>query len=294
MSGNIPFEIQTEIITKLPVHALLQFRTVSKAWKSFIYSSNFLIGFGVRPIMPCCLLIMYKQGFGESQCVCFDDNNVNSSPQVFPSLPTVICNTSLRFWNLVPIGTSHGLWCFSDSFKMAALWNPSIRKSVAIVIPCSSSQSETDKLVVGFGVNPATFDPTIIMISYPGHGHGSWNVSVFTLSSRYWKKLENEHLPRQSIRLKRSSQAVLGSFIYWVASERIFDSDGVASQKRYMIVSFDLVNHNFSVIDIPDRLSHNLSLKVRKPVQAALAYHEYLAEFYWKYKIPVPNENMLS
>ncbi|PWA68181.1 F-box domain-containing protein [Artemisia annua] len=100
----------------------------------------------------------------------------------------------------------------------------------------------------------ATFDPTIIMISYPGHGHGSWNVSVFTLSSRYWKKLENEHLPRQSIRLKRSSQAVLGSFIYWVASERIFDSDGVASQKRYMIVSFDLVNHNFSVIDIPDRL----------------------------------------
>ncbi|PWA76715.1 phospholipase-like, Aminotransferase-like mobile domain protein [Artemisia annua] len=49
-------------------------------------------------------------------------------------------------------------------------------------------------------------------------------------------------------------KAVLGSFIYWVASERIFDPDGVASQKRYMIVSFDIVNHIFSVIDIPDRL----------------------------------------
>ena len=256
MSDNIPFEIQMEIINKLPVHALLQFRTVSKTWKSFIDSSNFLFGFGVRPTLPCCSLLMYKQGFVDSKCICLVDNNVNMSPQVclFPSLPRVICNTSLRFWNLVPIGTSHGLWCFSDSFKIAVLWNPSIRKSVAIVIPYSESQSESDKVNVCFGVNPDTFDPTILRISYPVHGQGLWEVSVFTLSSRCWKKLENQHLPRQSIRLKRSSQAVLGSFIYWVASERIFDSDGVSSQKSYMIVSFDLVNHNFSVLDIPDRL----------------------------------------
>ena len=260
MSDNIPFEIQMEIITKLPVHALLQFRTVSKTWKSFIDSSNFLVVFGVRPTLPCRLLIKYMHGFVESKCFCFVDKNVNLSPEIyhFPSLPTVICNTSLRFWNLVPIGTSQGLWCFSDSFKMAVLWNPSIRKSVAIVIPSLSSESDSDKVAVGFGVNPDTLDPTILRISYPVHGHGSWNVSVFTLSSRCWKKLENEHMPRQSIRLKRSSQVVLGSFIYWVGSERIFSSDGVVSHKSYMIVSFDLVNHHFTLLDIPDSLRYQL------------------------------------
>jgi Ulp1 family protease len=35
------------------------------------------------------------------------------------------------------------------------------------------------------------------------------------------------------------------------------------------------------------RLSQNKSLTSRKPIQAALAYRENLAEFYWKYKIPV-------
>lgn len=41
------------------------------------------------------------------------------------------------------------------------------------------------------------------------------------------------------------------------------------------------------------RLSHNLSLKVKNPVQTALAYREYLAEFYWKYKIPIPRCSVL-
>lgn len=36
------------------------------------------------------------------------------------------------------------------------------------------------------------------------------------------------------------------------------------------------------------RLSQNRPLTFRKPVQAALAYREHLADFYWKYKIPVP------
>lgn len=35
------------------------------------------------------------------------------------------------------------------------------------------------------------------------------------------------------------------------------------------------------------RLSQNKPLTFRKPIQAALAYRENLAEFYWKYKIPV-------
>lgn len=40
------------------------------------------------------------------------------------------------------------------------------------------------------------------------------------------------------------------------------------------------------------RLSRNLSLQVKNPIQAALAYREYMVEYYWKYKIAVPNPNL--
>ena len=262
MLDNIPYEIQTEIINKLPVQALIQFRTVSKTWKSFIDSSNFHVRFRVRPTQPCCFLIMYKQGFVESKFLCFQDDTRNLSPQhrLFPNIPQVLSNTNFGYLNLIPIGSSHGLICLSDSFKMAVLWNPSIRKSVAMLFPSLLGKYESHKVAVGFGVNPNTFDPTILRISYPVHGHGPWNVWVFTLNSQCWKNLENEHLPRQSIRLKRSSQGVIGSFIYWAASERIVGDAGISSQKHYMIVSFDLVNHRFSVIDIPGSLLSRLSV----------------------------------
>ncbi|KAJ0827701.1 putative F-box domain-containing protein [Helianthus annuus] len=39
---NIPFDIQVKIMKRLPVKSLLQFRTVSKAWKSVIDSPRFI------------------------------------------------------------------------------------------------------------------------------------------------------------------------------------------------------------------------------------------------------------
>nr|GEW10136.1 SKP1-like protein 1B [Tanacetum cinerariifolium] len=45
---NIPFEIQVEIMNRLPVKSLLQFRSVSKSWKCMIDSSSFLFTYRVR------------------------------------------------------------------------------------------------------------------------------------------------------------------------------------------------------------------------------------------------------
>ncbi|GJZ33687.1 SKP1-like protein 1B [Tanacetum coccineum] len=49
MSDYIPLEIQMEIMHRLPVKSLLQFRTVSKTWKSFIDNFKFIVSYGVRP-----------------------------------------------------------------------------------------------------------------------------------------------------------------------------------------------------------------------------------------------------
>ncbi|GJR03481.1 hypothetical protein Tco_0414238 [Tanacetum coccineum] len=108
-------------------------------------------------------------------------------------------------------------------------------------------------MLFGFGVHPVTLDPTILKINYPYYGQGPWYVSVFTLSSRSWYKLESYCLPRESIRIKRSGQAVVGGKIFWVGSEKFYSDDGI-SNKIYMLVSFDLISHQFQVINMPEQM----------------------------------------
>ncbi|GJT51441.1 phospholipase-like protein, partial [Tanacetum coccineum] len=133
------------------------------------------------------------------------DHNLTYSPLV------TVVNDS----NLLPVGTCHGIWCFSYGIPSicCSLWNPSIKRSINILVPAFNSQPKSDKILLGFGVRPDTLDPTIIKVSYPHGGHGSWYVSVFTLSSMDWKKLDNDCFPRESIRFKRSSQVVVGTDI---------------------------------------------------------------------------------
>ncbi|MFS8025846.1 putative F-box domain-containing protein [Helianthus anomalus] len=43
MSDNISYELQVEIMNRLPVKSLIQCRSVSKTWKSLIDSSDFVV-----------------------------------------------------------------------------------------------------------------------------------------------------------------------------------------------------------------------------------------------------------
>ncbi|GJS78929.1 F-box domain containing protein [Tanacetum coccineum] len=217
MSDNIPFDIQIYIMKRLPVKSILQFRTVSKEWKSCIDLINFQKTYGVRSSNDCCMILRYNQ-----------------------ALPSY----------MLSVGTCHGIWCFSYGIPSicCSLWNPSIKRSINILVPAFNSQPKSDKILLGFGVillgfgvRPDTLDPTIIKVLYPRDGHGNWYVSVFTLSSVDWKKLNNDCFPRESIRFKRSSQVVVGRLIFWAGHERFVSDDGHVVFKKHVLVSFDLI-----------------------------------------------------
>nr|GEY61797.1 hypothetical protein [Tanacetum cinerariifolium] len=62
MSDNIPFDMQMEIIKRVPdVKYLIRFRAVSKPWKSFIDSSEFITCYGARCSQPHHLLLRYEK-----------------------------------------------------------------------------------------------------------------------------------------------------------------------------------------------------------------------------------------
>nr|GEZ37551.1 hypothetical protein [Tanacetum cinerariifolium] len=111
-------------------------------------------------------------------------------------------------------------------------------------------------MLFGFAVHPVTLDPTVLKINSPYYSQDPWYESVFTLSSRTWFKLESYCLPHESIRIKRSGQAVVGGKIFWVGSEKFYGDDGI-SHKLYMLVSFDLILTNFSLHVEPSSLTQN-------------------------------------
>ncbi|GJZ08071.1 phospholipase-like protein, partial [Tanacetum coccineum] len=97
---------------------------------------------------------------------------------------------------------------------------------------------------------PESLDPTIVKISYPYSGLGSWFVSVYTVSTDRWIRLQN--LPSEALRIKHAGQAVIGNFIYWSASDRIGIHDDGVMYTSYVLISFDMVTHQFQTIVIPE------------------------------------------
>ncbi|GKD96507.1 F-box domain containing protein [Tanacetum coccineum] len=150
--------------------------------------------------------------------------------------------------------SSEGVWCFAyGKNSNLLLWNPSIKKSVGISILNYIFQPDSPKMIFGFGIRPVTLEPTLLKINYPLYTDGPWYVSVSTLSSRTLYNLDYDYLPGESIRIKRSGQAVIDGKIFWIGSQRFYNNDGI-SYKIYMIVSFDLVTHQFHVQDMPEQI----------------------------------------
>ncbi|PWA72848.1 F-box associated interaction domain-containing protein [Artemisia annua] len=172
--------------------------------------------------------------------------------------------TNFSYSDLKPIGYSHGVLGFSYgpivSDYMGFVWNPSIRRSCGTFVPYFTQAEEYEKRLLAFGVRPHNHEPIILKISYPFNPlHHQWSVLLFTFSSREWNRLQTEFLPRQSLRLKKASQCVVGGHIFWCGYERLYDNDG-SIFKSYMMLSFNLVTYRFQEIEIPAELLVNLPL----------------------------------
>ncbi|MFS8020200.1 putative F-box domain-containing protein [Helianthus anomalus] len=85
MLNNIPFEIQAEIMKKLPVKSLVQFRTVSKVWKSLIDGSHFIVQYSGRHTQGH-LLVRYSHKF-EQKYVSIVDDHTFPEQKVSPTIP---------------------------------------------------------------------------------------------------------------------------------------------------------------------------------------------------------------
>ncbi|GJY38304.1 hypothetical protein Tco_0424668, partial [Tanacetum coccineum] len=172
---NLSLQHQRAKDTNFSIHSEV---SVSKRWKSFIDSSDFIKGFGARNTQPHSHILSYKTDYfmDEPKYICLVEDDIETfKVQKQEFAPFVMSPLLKRYHVSYIVGACHGLLCLLcdnrlNDKRMAVIWNPCIGKSIGIV-PYTYSQSQTysaDQLVFGFGVCPVTRDPTVVKIK-PGN-----------------------------------------------------------------------------------------------------------------------------
>ncbi|KAJ0568522.1 putative F-box domain-containing protein [Helianthus annuus] len=270
MSDNVPFEIQEEIIKRLPIKSLIRFQLVSKAWKSLICSRHFIADYSAPHPQLQHLLVRYDHGHISTpiySSVIDDHTLLNRRVSLTP--PPLV--NWLR--DSVIIGSSHGLLCLQcfygddDRFglgtRMAVIWNISIRKAIAVVVP-NVPDGEIYITFTSFGVCPETSDPKIVKITEINKWSDAesvtlipWQVEVFTVSSGVWRCPYSTNLPRKSVQFS-CSQVVVDGFCYWLATDRSTIDPGFKAYN--LIISFHMTREEFIEVNLPDSLIYEGSV----------------------------------
>ncbi|GJZ02141.1 ribonuclease H-like domain-containing protein [Tanacetum coccineum] len=144
---------------------------------------------------------------------------------------------------------------------MAIIWNPTVRKSVGIVVIPKAGYKHTI----------VTSDPKLVKISVSYKIHSMWEVDVFTLSTRVWKTVYTG-APFKFCDLTWL-QVFVNGVIYFSASDFNF----VNQVRSNSIISFDLKSEKFDEVCLPGRLVHTRVLDVAK-VNESLGLLEYYRE----------------
>ncbi|KAJ0799263.1 putative F-box domain-containing protein [Helianthus annuus] len=253
MSDNIPFEIQVEILKRLPVKLLIQFRSVSKTWRSLIDGSSFIAEYARQHTETQHILLRYRdyQPNYELKYVSIVDD------ETFPGI---------KFPYSSRIASNAQVVCNGHSFGTGrvVLWNPSIRKSVDVVVS-NVADGVTYETVLSFGVCRETNDPKIVKITHliwwgniESASHIPWQVEVYTLSTGAWRSLSG-NLPRKRIHFDFSPEfdncysVDMGGVLYWLA----VDWDSMDGESCNLIISFDMTSEEFGEVNLPNGLAHS-------------------------------------
>ncbi|XP_071718745.1 uncharacterized protein [Rutidosis leptorrhynchoides] len=157
---------------------------------------------------------------------------------------------------------------------MILLWNPTIQKSVGIVVPNVIYKMHAD-IVIGFGVCPNTSDPKLVKIkniqsSVTGTiNYVPWDVEVFTLSSGVWRSI-SVTMPSKPVELSWF-QVFIDGVIYWLGNDKI---DVGHENKHNRLISFDLKCEEFGEVLLSDTLVRSTADMYLRKLMGSLAVIE--------------------
>ncbi|KAF3664066.1 hypothetical protein T459_07968 [Capsicum annuum] len=259
---TLPIELITEILLRLPVKSLLQFRSVSKSWFALISSAEFVkthlnISGKKHNVILTGLINAFTSretqyvlrdyslsSLCNDDCVieAFDLDYPMSSPQQYVSI----------------VGSVNGLICLMINEVDLVLWNPSIRKFKKL--PDSrlkdkvtgGNQCDIPKgvcVVYGFGYDESSDDYKVVgCIEDRINLVPQAEVEIYSLKSDSWRSKDD--VP-DGVLLSKPCKCVNGK-LHWINNN-----------KESNIISFDLADEKWGKVELPRYREGNLFLDLK-------------------------------
>ncbi|KAF5934157.1 hypothetical protein HYC85_030328 [Camellia sinensis] len=256
MSDFFPDEIMVEILQRLPAKSLIKFRSVSKSWCSLITNPNFINTHLTHSLTSNT----YKNSYDNlplmivRQCVSTTHTRTEhyklfidseDSFDEYKELEFPIKSRRLHFF--FAIGSVKGLFCLHEQDRYF-LWNPSIRKSMAMPKPTVKTSMHSH----GFGFDPRTNDYKLVRIAdfYPTklpNQKPTTHIEVYSLNAGSWKMSStgrNSYPDGITIDYSGRFAAYLEGAVHFAGKMK--------KSNDPLILSFDLCDEVFQTMMLPD------------------------------------------
>ncbi|GMQ11322.1 hypothetical protein CsSME_00053989 [Camellia sinensis var. sinensis] len=253
MSDFFPDEMVVEILQRLPTKSLIQFRSVSKSWNSLITSPNFINShlnhsltsntyknsYDNLPLLIVRQCISVPPPRTEHYKLCIDTEEAFDEYKQL-EFPFKTCRLNFFF----AIGSAKGLFCFFEQDRYF-LWNPSIRKSMAIPKPTIKTSFHRH----GFGFDPRNNDYKVVRIDnfYPTKDEPTTHIEVYSLNAGLWKMSStaiNSYPDGITLGYTERFASYLEGAVHFVANMK--------KSNDPLILSFDLSDEVFQTMMLPN------------------------------------------
>lgn len=236
---NFPMEVIQNILSRLPVKPLLQFKCVSKPWLTLIDSPDFVKrhlhqSIGNNTNMSIILRYSYLYSV--------DFDSLDNAIELEHPLKS-------EFYGTEVLGSCNGLLCLYNSEEDVVLWNLSTKKFHKLPvkeIEFPSYFTICQYVIYGFGHDFVNDDYKVVRIAqfYGKDGEDSFEseVMVYSLKANSWKRIRG--FPYY-LRYKRGWGHFAGGALHWVVTR------SPKSNKNNLIAAFDLGLEEYQQVPQP-------------------------------------------
>ncbi|XP_060181962.1 F-box/kelch-repeat protein At3g06240-like [Lycium barbarum] len=295
---TLPVELVTEILLRLPVKSLLQFRCVSKSWFDLLSSPEFIkshlnLSANNKDNTHHRLMLSYPYTYNfkdwSLRSLLYESDVMEAPDLKWPmkNPPNPFCFTD----------SVNGLICLIDGSKDLFLWNPSIRKYKKLPDFRTNSR-DVSHFIYGFGYDELHDDYKVVRYTYcDGHSHDV-EVNIYSLKSDSWR---NIHYLRGGMIFSLPGKFVNGK-LYWATflnGEHPNNSNCPLCKDRN-IISIDLVDEKLEKAEQPSYgegandlrlgvLGNDLSVYINNEGKHVSLYHQLRQRLlYWPYNRATP------
>ncbi|KAI8027808.1 F-box protein CPR1 [Camellia lanceoleosa] len=284
---ELPPEVITEILSRLPVKPLLQFRCASKPWRSLIDSPNFIKMHLNRSIQSRSNLSLILYDFNApipNQLCSVDFDKLDIAFKINP--PLTFEKRLDKVWN-----SCNGLLCLSFGEGQAILWNPSTRKHLELPVSLTETPVDFRGVLVnlfGLGYDSVSDDYKVMRIArindyrlvsddykvmrvarINDYRFVHYEVRVYSLKSNSWRKVGD--FPHH-LELNLCTGLLVGGALHWSVNPKpMLHEDG-----PHALIAFDLGVEEYRMVSLPECGAVDFCLKFAVLNGCLCVLHYYL------------------